>query len=223
MIYLLVTTEGPTEQRFVKDVLARHLAHYDVYADARCVLTSKDNRSSAEYRGGLSSYQKVLDDITSWMKERAGSDCRFSTMIDLYGLPHDFPGFPPDSSDPYQRVDTLERSFAEGVGDSRFIPYIQLHEFETLVLADPSKLDWEYIEHERQIRNLIKKVEGKNPEHINEGYETAPSRRIQKEIPEYDKVGAGIEVVQQIGLPLLREKCRHFHEWVTRLENLAQK
>lgn len=51
MIRLHVTVEGATEQRFLKDVLAPHLAQHSVFADARLVLTSKDKRAGIEYRG----------------------------------------------------------------------------------------------------------------------------------------------------------------------------
>ena len=63
-----------------------------------------------------------------------------------------------------------------------------------------------------------------NPELINEGGTTAPSKRIISEIPEYEgmKPAAGPLVVQRIGLANLRSKCRHFGEWVNRLESLAE-
>lgn len=44
MIRLHVTAEGQTERAFVKTVLGPHLAQYTVFANARCVLTSKDKR-----------------------------------------------------------------------------------------------------------------------------------------------------------------------------------
>jgi hypothetical protein len=53
-------------------------------------------------------------------------------------------------------------------------------------------LDIEYFDCEKSIRNLITMVGDKNPELINDGKETAPSKRILKEIPEYDKVTAGV-------------------------------
>lgn len=59
MIRLHITAEGQTEKAFVDQVLTPHLAHFDVYTDARCVLTSKDKRAAKEYRGGLISYQKA--------------------------------------------------------------------------------------------------------------------------------------------------------------------
>ena len=61
-----------------------------------------------------------------------------------------------------------------------------------------------------------------NPELINDGPETAPSKRILKEIPEYDKASAGVSVTSKIGLPQLRNRCRHFNEWLGQLENLGK-
>ena len=75
MIRLHITAEGQTEQEFAKKVLNPHLALFDVYVDARCVLTSKDKRASREYRGGLLSYEKAKKDIQNWLKEDNHSEC----------------------------------------------------------------------------------------------------------------------------------------------------
>jgi len=223
MIRLHVTAEGQTEQAFVKNVLAPHLGSHGVYADSRCVLTSKDKRAVKSYRGGLTSYAKAKNDIISWLKEDRGQRCRFTTMFDLYALPQDFPGYvqAEKQTDPYMRVDRLERALAEDINDTRFVPYIQLHEFESLILADPQKLDWEYMEHDEPIKNLAHMVGTHNPELINDGSNTAPSKRILREIPEYDKVGAGVLVTEKIGIETLRLRCPHFGQWLTALEQLG--
>jgi len=59
MIRLHVIAEGQTEQLFVKNVLTPHLAAFNIYSDARSVLTSKDKRAHKEYRGGLLNYHKA--------------------------------------------------------------------------------------------------------------------------------------------------------------------
>lgn len=224
MIRLHVTAEGQTEQAFVKSVLASHLSDHGVYADARCVLTSKDKRAGKAYRGGLTNYRKAKDDILTWLKEDMNPECRFTTMFDLYALPDDFPGYEEArrEADPYRRVQLLEDALAQDISDNRFVPYIQLYEYEALILADPQKLDWEYMEHDKPIENLIAMVGTQNPELINDGPDTAPSKRILKEIPEYDKVGAGVLVVEKIGLEFLRRRCRHFSQWLTCLEELGR-
>lgn len=223
MIRLHVTAEGQTEQNFANRVLRPHLANLNVFVDARCVLTSKDNRAGKEYRGGLSDYEKAKKDIQTWLKEDKNAECRFTSMFDLYALPRKFPGYEDakKKNDPYERVRILEESMARDIDDRRFIPYIQLHEFEALILADPRQLDWEYLEHDVPIENLISMVGSQNPELINDGENTAPSKRILKEIPEYDKVTAGVAVAGMIGLQTLRGKCNHFNEWLSGLERLA--
>ena len=235
MIRLHVTVEGPTEQRFLKDVLSPHLAEHSVYADGRPVLTSKDKRAGREYRGGFrrtGAYETARKDICAWMKADRNADARFTTMFDLYALPVDFPGFAEAArqADPYQRTALLEIALREDIrrqlDDPRFIPYIQLHEFETLILADPQQLDWEYMEHAQQIHRISAMVarEGGNPELINSGETSAPSKRIIAEIPEYEgnKATSGPLVAGKIGLPTLRQRCAHFAEWLGRLEVLAR-
>ena len=76
------------------------------------------------------------------------------------------------------------------------------------------------MEHERPIAELVKMMEGEDPELINDGQDTAPSKRILKKIPEYDKATAGVRIVGRIGLPTLRAKCPHFNEWLYQLEEL---
>jgi len=222
-IHLHIIAEGQTEQKFVLKVLAPHLAQHQVFADARCILTSKDKHTGRQSRGGLPNYLKAKNDIQRWLKEDSRTNCRFSTMFDFYALPNDFPAFAQakDYADPYHKIACLEAALTQNIGDNRFIPYIQLHEFEALILADARKLDWEYFEHEAAIASLVTMVGDTCPELINDGAETAPSKRILKQIPEYDKVTAGWTVVEQIGLATLRHKCPHFNEWLTRLEQLG--
>ena len=139
MIRLHVTAEGQTEKNFVRVILTPHLANYGVYADARCVYTSP------QHRGGLiRPYAVIKRDIENWMKEDRHPQCRFTTMFDLYALPNDFPGYNEARriQDAYEKVRKLESALKEDVGSIRFIPYIQLHEFEALILSDPEKLDW---------------------------------------------------------------------------------
>ncbi len=218
MIRLHVTAEGQTEQNFVKTILAPHLATSGIVADARCVYTSRHRRG-----GLIRPYEVIRRDMQNWMKEDGNRECRFTTMFDFYRLPHDFPDYDEamQQKDPYEKVRKLELALLHDIGDSRFIPYLQLHEFEALILADPAKLDWEYLEHERPIDELVKMMEGEEPELINDGPETAPSKRILSRIPEYDKATAGVSIAGHIGLPTLRAKCPHFNDWLTKLENLG--
>ena len=59
-----------------------------------------------------------------------------------------------------------------------------------------------------------------SPELINGDPETAPSKRIKREIPTYVKTTSGLNVTKRIGLPKLRAKCPHFGAWLDKLESL---
>lgn len=164
------------------------------------------------------------------MKEDQNSEASFTTMFDLYALPPNFPCFDQAKrhNDPYRRVTDLEEAFYHDINEvvncTRFVPYIQLHEFESLVLAGPQQLDGKFLDHDRPIRKLVAMAATfTSPELIDDGNQTAPSKRIIREIPEYEgmKVSAGPMVAGKIGLPTLRSKCRHFNEWLNRLESLG--
>ena len=63
----------------------------------------------------------------------------------------------------------------------------------------------------------------KSPEMIDDGQHSAPSKRIIAHFSEYKrlKVTTGPQVAELIGLPAIRAKCPHFHEWIGRLEQLG--
>ena len=135
-IRLNITAEGPTEERFVKQTISNYLGNYNISTDVRNVLTSKDKYK--QYRGGLISYKKAKKDIQTWLKQDKANNAFFTTMFDYYALPNDFPGFEKSKKiyDKYRRVEFLENEFAQDINDDRFIPYIQLHEFEALLFSN---------------------------------------------------------------------------------------
>ena len=60
-----------------------------------------------------------------------------------------------------------------------------------------------------------------HPEAIDDGYETCPSRRIEKIVPAYRKRVQGPIVTRRIGIEVLRGRCTHFGGWLARLEQLS--
>jgi hypothetical protein len=58
------------------------------------------------------------------------------------------------------------------------------------------------------------------PEDINDSVETAPSKRIQELFPEYEKPLYGVLAALEIGLEAMRNECRHFNRWLSRLETI---
>ncbi len=220
---LNVIAEGQTEETFVNRILKPHLGSFSVSASARVVATRRTR--DRKYRGGLTTYAKGRNDITRWLKQDRNPDVRFTTMFDLYSLPSDFPAYEAAANDdPRRRVEALEDALKEDIGDERFIPYIQLHEFEALLLSDPGKLHAQFDGSADGIARLATAVARfPSPEHVNDGATTAPSKRIIREVPEYEgrKTSAGPITAAKIGLPTLRAKCKHFACWLATLEKLA--
>lgn len=155
MIRLNLLVEGQTEEAFINRVLREHLALREVFVSARCFCTRRTSR--IRYQGGVVSFHHVQRDIESWMSEDRNDDARFSTMIDLYRLPKDFPGLGEarERRDPYEKVEVIERALSASIAEPRrFIPYIQLHEFEALLFADIEKVGTFFIKQKNAIRAL---------------------------------------------------------------------
>lgn len=221
---LHITAEGQTEEAFVNKTLKSHLARFQVYADVRCVLTSRHGYKS--FRGGMTTYQKAKGDIVKWLKEEEhNNDVVFTTMFDFYALPPDFPGYEQAShlQDPYKKIELIESEFAKDISDYRFVPYIQLHEFEALLFTDPQALEIVFFDADKAIKRLIAiKEQYVNPELINSSPENAPSKRIIKEFPDYEnnKAAIGSMVTDMIGIDALKASCSHFRNWIMKMENL---
>jgi hypothetical protein len=223
VIELHILGEGYTEEAFVKELLIGHLANYGIKVVASIFVTKFDEDTGRLYKGGISNYQKVKSDIVRRLSSDRRDNLRVSTMIDFYGLPADFPSYYQAyrEEDPYKRVEILEAAFAEDIGDSRFIPYLSLHEFEALIFSDPGKLGCVYFNNDKQIDELVALSQEVNPELINDDAETCPSKRIKKAIRSYNKRFAGSRVAKAIGLNRIRSRCKHFDEWIGILEVLA--
>ncbi len=211
--------EGQTEEAFVRDLLVPAMAPRGIYCDVHCVTTGR--RGGKIYRGGLRTYVQLRKDLDLWMKQDHAADSWFTTMVDLYKLPSDFPSMAKSREivDPLRRVEFLEQSFRNDVGGPRFAPYIQLHEFEALLFSHPESFSIAFpaigseVKELRAIRQACS-----SPEHINDREDYAPSKRILTILPAYDKVAFGPLIAKHIGLVRLRRECRHFNSWLSSLE-----
>jgi hypothetical protein len=149
-------------------------------------------------------------------------------MIDLYAIHHNFPGLDEAEimrQNPIKRVEFLEKSFADDIDDRRFVPYIQLHEYEAYLFSDPTCFESFYDKCSDKVEEL-KRIADKyeTPELINDSKETAPSKRIIAQFPDYKgaKSTYGPLLAESIGLEVIRNKCPHFNSWLSRLESLGK-
>ena len=226
MARLYLFAEGETERTFADMLLKPHLANRGVFLHPPILVAHARKRGRA-HRGGSRNYEAMRNDINRFLSQDKKSDAFFTTMIDLYAIPTRFPRLQEADSlrhDPFRRVEFLERAFAEEINDRRFIPYIQLHEFEALLFCDPAAIRYFYDRHETQLAALQSIADAhSSPELIDDGPQTAPSKRIIYQLPDYEdaKAAVGPEVAVLIGLETIRSKCPHFQAWLTRIEGLA--
>jgi hypothetical protein len=225
MKYLNIIVEGSCEETFVNDVLIKHFASFGISVACRKIRTGWDRLNNKPAKGGLLKYIKFRSDVTNWIQsDRNNSMYWYSSMLDLYAFPKDdlspYTTAIQSMTDPYQKIDTLESAIALDINHPQFIPYVQLHEFEAFLLVNPDRLKTMYPDSQTYIDRLKKEIAGKKPEEINDKPQDAPSKRIIRHLPDYEgqKAQVGPLVAEDIGLTELRERCRHFNDWITRLE-----
>lgn len=221
---LHLTVEGQTEAAFATKVLTPHLSAFNVFLH-RPRFTGLHRRCRGRIPSGglLNTFGHALADIRTWLSEDRSPDARFSMMVDLYSLPIDFPGYQAAAAVPAgaPRADVLEVSLAQHIADDRFIPHLQVYEFEALVLVDPRRITSLYNVSNSQIEALCtERARYASPEEINDGQHSHPKYRIKRIVPDYDENVAGPLLTEDIGLATLRQQCPHFGKWLTRLERL---
>jgi len=227
MVRLYLFAEGPTERTFADVVIKPHLANFGVYM-YKPILIANSRHHGQVHRGGVGySYQTLHDDIAGFARGQRAGDVFITTMIDFFRIHRDFPGrHDPEAQPPHppqDRVAHLQRRFADDIADTRFLPFIQLHEFEAYLFCGPAHFAASFPQARAEIVLLQQIADGvATPEEINDGPTTAPSKRIEAALPGYGrgKVAVGPRVAELIGLPTIRAKCPHFNDWVTKLERL---
>jgi hypothetical protein len=221
---LFVVVEGQAEEAFVKGILGPHLRSRGVEATPIIVATSR--RSGGRKHKGGGHWKHWEADLLRVMREQAPAGAWITTMFDLYGLPRDFPDIEAIRAGrgADEKVAAAERALhgalAGMIGERHLIAHVQRHEFEALVLAaldhlaalldDPRDLDG--------LESLRREIGRIPPEDVDDGEDTAPSRRLAKHIPGYDKVLHGELALTSATVPALAGACPHFGHWVRRLE-----
>jgi len=219
--------EGQTEEAFVREILSPHLVSHGVDMWAR--LPGRFVR-----HGGTRPWKSICSEIIRTLRERDSRTC--TMMFDYYALPSDWPGRKTAQELSWKyRAEHIEAALlndlAEHMGSEfhrdRFIPYVQLHEFEAVLFSDVRKFA-EVLHQakcvgpskpERELEAILA-VAG-SPEAINDGPNTAPSRRVIALASGYRKPIHGLIAAKRIGLPQMRSSCEHFDKWVSRLETVG--
>ena len=224
MIRLHIACEGQTEEVFVRTVIAPHLGSFHVFATATIVGTPK-RRASAPLRKGGGGWQLWERDLRRLL-DGPTPDLRVTTLFDLYGLPDGFPGRDGFAAitDTVRRCVQIERALSDHFDDRRFLPYLQRHEFEALVLGALPALR-EMLDAREDVDGVDRlevEIGNHSPEDIDDEAASAPSKRLKRHVPSYRKLVHGPTAVEAIGLVTLRRKCPKFDSWLSQLESLNE-
>lgn len=167
-------------------------------------------------KGGNISFTYLENEL----RRLASQGCTLvTTFVDFFRLPTDFPFYTTDSA----KVDDIQKAMKERIAESvpafrEFHPYIQLHEFEALLFSDIKGFEL-VLDDQKQLEEIAKiQSDFPNPEDINGGAQTAPSKRLAQ-IFNYDKIADSGLILEEIGLKTIRDKCPRFRVW---LDGLAR-
>lgn len=227
-VEVYVVVEGLTEQTFVREVLAPAMAYQGVYLHPALI-------GKPGHKGGDIRFDRARTDIGNFLRQRHNT--YVSTMFDYFRIDPDWPG----CSDvcrqiqsgtalaPGRRASIIETAMQKAIeqaypnleAEQRFIPYIEMHEFEALLFSDTNILARE-AEIDITKANCILSKHGE-PEEIDDNPQQAPSKQIMTLNGSYRKVGSGNAIAKAIGIPTLRKQCSHFNEWLLKLEAFCGK
>lgn len=215
---VIIICEGETEREFCKTLLATYFAKKNIHIQAPLIKRSM---------GGIVRWPILKKEIENYLKENSV----FVTMlIDYYGLysKFKFPGWE-DSlkiTDKSARMDFLEESMKNDIDEPvrhRFIPYLQLHEFEGLLFNEIG-IFYEQVPKDElvgitELEQTFKDYPD-NSEMINDNPATSPSHRLKRIIKGYNKVLYGHYLAEAIGLERMKNKSPRLSVWLRNIEKM---
>jgi Domain of unknown function (DUF4276) len=220
MVRVYIICEGQTEETFIKEVLYGLFLAKSIYLQP--VLIGKPG-----HKGGNFTFNRLLADIKPLLGDL---EAYCTTLFDFYGLPSGFPGKTQAQSMTSNKdkancitqalVESLKETTISAASLRRFIPYIQMYEFEGLLFSDCIGLAFAI--GQPQMRHQLQAIrdEFSSPEDINDSYITAPSKRLRNMYPGYDKPIHGSLASLEIGIDTIRQECQLFDRWLQQIENL---
>ena len=212
---IIIICEGQTERDFCKEVLAPYLWQYEIDIQTPLIKVSG---------GGIVSWDYLKKQVETHLRE--SSSVFVSTLIDYYGLyqKYNFPKWEEGDKiyDINDRIAFLEEAMKKDISNSlqhRFIPYLQLHEFEALLFIDLQTFYEQVPKSDLVGIDELEETFAKysNPEMINNSKITSPGHRLERIIKGYKKPLYGHYLAEAIGIQRIREKCSRFNHWVETL------
>lgn len=213
MTRVYVFCEGQTEETFVREVLAAHFQRLNIWLIPLLLSTSRRGK------GGVGSYGKIKRQLELQCKQ--DSTAWVTLLADFYAFPKDAPGMDISCSDVFEKVLHIIEAIEKDINQPNLIVNLLIHEFEGLLFSKPEAFQ-AWFKHPQVVEQLETiRQQFETPELIDEGVETAPSKRILRICNQYDKILHGSLIALDIGLDCIRKECTFFNQWVQRLEALS--
>lgn len=217
---LIILVEGETEQEFVNRILIPYLVLRGLNTEIRPIMI--------EISGGGHGYNNIqhLKNTIRPVLNRTDQPI-VTTLIDHYGINSDrkLPGYSTittaNTEERIQQMEAIINVEIQKIKPYRFfIPYIQRHEFETLLFSNP-EVGFE-LEHDKIKEDVVKLSSGFDSiEDINCTPEGAPSKRIgriyESHKKKYSKVSDAVDIIELTSIESVLEKCPRFKNWVEKL------
>ncbi|WP_130735500.1 DUF4276 family protein [Flavobacterium sp. J27] len=215
---IIIICEGQTEIEFCKKTLSPYFISKNIYIQGTLIKKSQ---------GGIVKWESIKNQILNHLK--SDKNVFVTTFIDYYGLyaSYNFPNWEDSHkmADKNSIIESLEDAMKIDLGSDfsvRFIPYIQLHEFEGLLFND-IKIFYDNIPKSdlvgiTELEDTFAKYN--NPEMINNSKENAPSKRLTRIIKGYNKIVYGNILAEEIGLTNIRNKSPRFNNWINIIESI---
>ncbi len=210
--YLYIIVEGQTEEKFVTEMLIPYFSDLGFYN-----ITPVKIQTSKGHKGGFVNYQHLKNDALRLLKQ---PNAMVTTLVDFFRIPNDLPHYEECMKKKFaiEKIECLEQQMKADIGyESRFFSYIQKFEFEALLFSSKQVFEKYYDKKiVNQIENIINAYE--NPEEINDSPNTAPSKRLESIISNYNKVIDGNLIALEIGIEQIIKKCPRFKIWIEELK-----
>lgn len=218
---LILIVEGQTELEFVNQLLIPYFTKKGINTSMHAIMITMSGGGH-----GFNNIEHFGNTIKPVLHN--SDEPIITTLIDHYGINSEskLPGYSEckeekDINERLIKMETKLNDYVQGIKPYRnFIPYIQRHEMETLLFADPENgfgLEDEGIKNE--VLNLCKTFD--SIEDINDTPEGAPSKRLadiySNHEKKYVKIIDGIEIAELTTIEKMIERSPRFKGWVERL------
>jgi Domain of unknown function (DUF4276) len=227
MKHLYIIVEGQTELEFVNKILTPYFSSQNIITHIQGIPIYISGGGHGF--NNIEHFKNTIKPVMSYKNEPI-----ITTLIDYFKLNSEtkLPGFKecPQDIPTDNKIQFLENKLNDIVQNITpykfFIPYIQKHEMETLMFANPEvgfSLENDRIK--KSVLEVYNKY--KNIEEINGTENGAPSNRLKAiykaNDKKYEKIVDGMDIAELTGIEKMLEKSPRFKNWIEKLIKAIQK